>query len=268
MRAVLNFRRTGFIWWGILAALVFLIPGAWLSAAANFLRSASGISNSQPPMSWLLGLRDTIDALAQAVPGVIKFDPKGELAGVGPIAIPNLVIGVMVGVLLIVVAFSFYWVASGNPGFLDDLLAMLFIYVVLRVEGVTMAAIPFFDALNKSAPSSYLLILLGFMIITMITGRAGRDSTVFFKILMEALLLSMLIAPKETLNAAAALIEAPTKLHEFLALTGYFPMIMAVWAVLGVSLAMLNLYSISKPVPAPAAPRPSGGGGASSAKKA
>ncbi len=267
MRAVLDIRRTGFIWWGILAALVFLIPGAWLSAAANFLRTTPWLQANQAPMTWLTGLRDTIDAIAQAVPNVVSFNPNGQLAGIGPISIPNVVIGVLIGGMLIIVAFLFYWNASATPGILDDLLAMVFIYLVLRVEGVTMGAIPFFDALNKSAPTSYLLILLGFMILTMLGGRAGRDSTVFFKVLLEALLLSLLIAPRQTLDAFAGLIELPTKLHEFLALTGYFPMIMAVWAVLGVVLAVVNLYTVSKPAPAPVR-APSSGGGGGAPKKA
>ncbi|MBI4786611.1 MAG: hypothetical protein HY782_06150 [Chloroflexi bacterium] len=252
MRAVLDLKRTGFFWWGFLTALIFLVPSAWLVNVANFLRGADWLQPSQPPLLWLIQLRDGIDAFAKGLPAVIQFNPQGSLVTFGNFSIPNVVVGIVVGLLLLMVAFMFYARAAGGGGVLDDLLAMLFVYIVLRVEGATTAAIPIVKTLNDQAPQSYLIILLLFMLFQVVRGRGSRDSAVFFKILLEALLIAILILPRQTLDAVAWIVERPTKLHEFLALTGYFAMIQTVWALIGIFSGVVNLYNVGRGAPTPA----------------
>ena len=261
MRAVLDLKRTGFFWWGFLTALIFLVPTAWLLNAANFLRGADWLQPSQPPLLWLIQVRDGIDTFAKGLPTVIQFNPQGSLVTFGNFSIPNVVVGIIVGLLLLLVAFVFYVRAAAGTGVLDDLLAMLFVYIVLRVEGATTAAIPIVKTLNDQAPTSYLIILLIFMLYQVLRGRGSKDSAVFFKILWEALLIAILILPRQTLDAVAWIVERPVKIHEFLALTGSFAMIQTVWAMVGIFLGVVNLYNVGRGAPATARAPTVGGGG-------
>jgi hypothetical protein len=261
MHPVLNFRKSGVFWWGVIAALVFLIPGAWLLALAAFLRSADWLQENQPPVSWLNNLRDTIDKFALSLPTMVQFKPGESLVVVGPLQVPNLVIGILAGLLLMVVAFIFYLRASASPGVLDDLFAMLFFYIVLRVEGAATAAVPVVKTLNDQAPQSYLIILLLIMLINIVRGRAAHDSAVFFKVLMEAILVAVLILPRQTLEALAWIVERPTMIHSFLAGTGYFVSIEAIWALIGILLGIMSLYNIAKTPQRPPTKATAGGGG-------
>ncbi len=258
MGSVFDLKKTGILWWVLITALVFLIPGTWLSATANLLRSAEWLQSNKPPLTWLNDLRQGIDTFATSFPGIVQFKPQEALVVVGPLRIANLLVGIVVGGVLIALAFLFYLRAANHGGILDDLLAMVLIYFVLRVEGAATSAIPLVDFMNRNAPQSYLVILLGFMILQVLRGRGARDSAIFFKILLESILIGILILPRLTLDALAAIVELPTKFHSFLASNQYFPMIMAVWATMGIIVVVVNLYNIGRySVPLLAAPPPS-----------
>lgn len=246
MGSVFDLKKTGIFWWCLITALVFLIPGTWLVAAAGFLRHTDWLQPTKPPVVWLNDLRQSVDAFATSFPGIVQFKPQEELVVVGPLRIANLLVGIVVGGVLIGLAFVFYIRAANHGGILDDLLAMVLIYFVLRVEGAATAAIPFVDYLNKHAPQSYLVVLLGFMILQILRGRGSRDSAIFFKLLIESILIGILILPRLTLDALAAILEWPTGFHAFLAESQYYPMIMAVWALLGIIVVIVNLYNIGR----------------------
>ncbi len=246
MGSVFDLKRTGIFWWCLLTALVFIIPGPWLVAAAAVLRHADWLQPNKPPVIWLSDFRQGVDAFATSFPGIIQFKPQEELVVVGPLRIANLLVGIVVGGVLIGLAFFFYIRAANHGGILDDLFAMVLIYFVLRVEGAATAAIPFVDYLNKHAPQSYLVVLLGFMILQILRGRGSRDSAIFFKLLVESILIGILILPRLTLDALAAFLEWPTLFQTYLAASQYYPMIMAVWALLGIVIVIVNLYNVGR----------------------
>ncbi len=246
MRSVFDLSKTGFFWWGLIAALVFLVPGAWLVALARFLRSADWLQPDRPPVSYLQDLRKAIDAAASSFPTVVKFNPGESLVVVGPLQVPNLLIGVVVGLVLLIIAFLFYRRATASSGVLDDLVAMVVIYIVLRVEGAATAAVPVVGNIDRQAPQSYLIILVLFMVYQLVKGRGARDSAVFFKVLLEAILVCIMILPRLALDILAAAVEFPTKIHEFLVGTQYFTAIMAGWAIVGIMLGLFNLYNIGR----------------------
>ncbi len=258
MGPVFDMKRTGIFWWGLITALVFLIPGPWLLATSAFLRSADWLQPTKPPVVWLNDARQAIDAFATSAPGLVQFKPLDELVVVGPVHIANLLVGIVLGGILIGLAFFFYVRAANHGGILDDLLAMVLIYFVLRVEGAATAAIPLVDYMNKQAPQSYLVVLLGFMILQILRGRGSRDSAIFFKLLIETILIAIMILPRQTLDALAVMIEVPTRFHTYLAGSEFFPMIMTVWALLGIIVVIVNLYNIGRyGAPLLAAPSPS-----------
>ncbi len=258
MGSVFDLKKTGILWWGLITALVFLIPGSWLLATSAFLRSADWLQAGRPPVSWLNEARQAIDAFATSAPGLVQFQPLDELVVVGPLHIANLLVGIVLGGVLIGLAFFFYIRAANRGGILDDLVAMVLIYFVLRVEGAATASIPFVDYMNKQAPQSYLIVLLGFMILQILRGRGSRDSAIFFRLLIESILIGILILPRQTLDALAVIIEWPTQFHTYLADSEYFPMIMTVWALLGIITVIVNLYNIGRyGAPLMAAPRAS-----------
>lgn len=243
MRTVFDLRRTGVFWWAVVSALVYLIPAAWLAATATFIRSADFLQQDKPPISWIVQLRDTIDGAARAFTAMIQFDAQRPLVSFGTFSIPNWVIGLVIGVLLITAALVYYYRASSSPGFIDDLFAMIAIYAVLRVEGAASARVPIIENLEKTAPNSYLLILVLFMLFGILRGRGAREPSVFFKIFFEAILIFILIVPRIALDAIAWMIEFPTKIHDFLVGTMYFAPIMAGWALLGIFLGAMNIYN-------------------------
>lgn len=255
MRTAFDFRRTGIFWWAVLSALVYLIPAAWLAAAADFIRRADWLKDDRPPLSVIVDLRKAIDTFAANFTSAIQFNAAENLVVVGPVRIPNVVIAIIVAVLLMAVALVFYRRATSSPGLLDDLIAMIVIYTVLRIEGAATANVPVVGAIDKAAPNSYLIIMVLFMLYQLVRGRGASDSAVFFKVLFEALIIAILIVPTIALQAVAFVIEFPTKIHEFLAHTQYFAPIAAGWAILGIVLGISNIYNSGRG----ASPR--GGGG-------
>ena len=249
MHSILDIRKAGFFWWSIVTALVFLIPQAWLIAAASFLRSADWLQKDKPPVIWLVDLRNAIDSAALGFPAIVQFKPAETLVTIGSVQVPNLAVGVFIGTLLILGTLLLYRYTSARPGVLDDLLAMVLVYIVLRVVGVATEGVPVVKFLNDRAPTSYLIIMLIFMVFLIFRGRAAKDSKVFFKLLLEVILVSMLILPRQTLDALAWLVEFPTKIHQFIAGTQIFVAIVAGWAMVGLVLGITNLYNVGKSAP-------------------
>ena len=261
MRALFNFQRTGIFWWGLVTALVFMIPEFWITSFAAFLR---GIDTT--PFNFIKPVSDEIDNATNAVLALIQFDPGKALIYIGPYGIANLFMGIVFAIVFFVVAVVFYFRAARTKTIFDDFLAMAFLYVVLRVIGVasTKWSISVINYLHSKEPDSYLIILSLFMTILLIRGQGFADSQVFFKTIFEAIIIWTLIKPRGTLAVLAWIVEQPALLHKTLTensvINKFFPMVVAVWAIIGLGIVAVNLYSASK-IPAPAGGGGGGGGG-------
>ncbi len=257
MREVFNFQRTGIYWWGLLTALVFLIPGQWLRSLVSFLRTPNLIQPSNPPFTWFENAGSWIDAGTRAAVGRVKFDAAAGLVYIGNIGVANMLLAIILAVVLTSMVFIFYLRAIKTHGIADDLIAMVLIYAMMRVLGAAAAGwkIPVIDFLHNEEPRSYLLILTVFMLLLMIAGKAAMDSRVFFKILFEGLLVWFLILPIPTVQAFAYIIEIPVWINYILqsepTIRNYYAMVVAVWAIFGLFLAGTSIYSAGRPPPTP-----------------
>lgn len=256
MRALFNFQRTGIFWWGLVTALVFMIPEYWIFSVASVLRSIDvSVFDILKPIS------NEIDNATMGVLKLIQFDPGKALVFIGPYGIANLFVGIVFAIIFFGIAVVFYFRAARTKTMIDDFLAMAFLYVVMRVIGVasTQWSISVINYIHSKEPTSYLIILSIFMLVLLVRGQGFTDSEVFFKTLFEAIIIWTIIQPKSTLLLLAWIVERPAVIHQVLTentvINKYFPMVVAVWAMLGLGIAAVNLYSAGRP------PAPAGGGG-------
>ncbi len=257
MREVFNLQRTGIYWWGLLTATVFLIPGAWLRAVVQFLRTTDWFQPDRAPFTWIGNAGTWIDAATEAVVRQIQFDPRQALIYIGPWGLANLSVAIILSIVLIAFVFLFYARATKTRGIWDDILGMLAIYIVVRIIGVAgeRLNLPILDFIRREEPRSYLLIITAFMLMLMAAGKAGEDSRVFFKVLFEGLLIWFLIIPGPTVLALAWILELPVNINSTLQtepnIRNYYAMVVAVWAILGLALAMWSIYTSGKPATRP-----------------
>ena len=259
MRALFNFQRTGMFWWGLVTALVFMIPEFWIFSVGSSLRSID-----VAVFDFLKPVSNEIDNATLGVLKLIDFDPGKALVFIGPYGIANLFVGIVFVIIFFLVAALFYFRAAKTKTVIDDFVAMTFLYIVLRVIGVasTKWSISVINYIHSKEPTSYLIILSIFMLILLVRGQGFNDSEVFFKTIFEAIVVWTIIQPKSTLLVLAWIVERPAVIHQVLTensvINKYFPMVVAVWAVVGLGIVAVNLYSAGK-TPAPA--RGGGGGG-------
>lgn len=257
MRALFNFQRTGIFWWGLVTALVFMIPEYWILSVAAFLRSIDA-----KPFDIIKPVSDEIDKATLAVLQLVTFDPAKALVCFGGTnCISNLFVGIVFAVIFFGIATWFYFRAAATRTIIDDFFAIAFLYVVLRVIGVasTKWSIGAISYLHSKEPWSYLVILTIFMLILLMRGQGYSNSEVFFKTIFEAIIVWTLIQPQATLRLLAWIVEQPALIHkaltENIVISKYFPMVIAVWALVGLGIAAVNLYGASR------TPAPAGGGG-------
>jgi len=256
MRALFNWQRMGIFWWGLITALVFMIPESWTFSLGTFLRSID-----TRPFNFIKPVSDEIDNATRAVLVLVQFDPSKALVCIGVNCISNLIVGVILAVLFFTFAVLAYFRAAATESIFDDFLAIAFIYIVMRIIGVASDkwSIGFMNYVHNKEPISYLIILSIFMLILLVRGKGFVDSEVFFKTIFEAIVVWTLILPSATLLLLAWIVERPAALHKFLTenpiINSFYPMVVAVWAIVGLSIVAVNLYSAGR------VPVPAGGGG-------
>lgn len=261
MRSLFNLQRTGIFWWGLVTALVFMIPEFWIFSVGSSLRT---IDVSIFGFLKLVG--DEIDKATLGVLALIQFDPAKALIYFGPYGIANLFVGIVFAILFFGIATFFYFRAAGTKSIFDDFLAMSFLYLVMHVIGVasTKWSIGVINYIHSKEPTSYAIILSLFMLILLLRGQGHNDSQIFFKTLFEAIVVWTLVSPTYTIGVLAWVVELPAMVHKTLTensvISKYYPMVVAIWAVLGLGIVAVNLYSAGK-MPAPAGSGGGAGGG-------
>jgi len=256
MREVFNLPRTGAYWWGLVTFLVFLVPAEWIKGVANLIRTVDWFRPDRIPFVWLEILNKWIDEVAQNGIRLVKFDAQALLVYIGPLPIPNLFLAIFLGALLLVIAFVFYRKALATRGVFDDALAMIIIYILLRVEGnaAELLNLPIIEVLfRRLEPRTYLATLSIFLLLLLIGEKGAQDSRAFFKVLAEGTIIWLLILPAQTAQALAGVIDLPAIVSQFLhddpAVKIYFPIIAAGWGSVGAVAIFINLYTAGKPAP-------------------
>lgn len=241
--------RSWVFWWAGLTATVFL--QTWLRGIADFFRDKGIFNNNIPPFNITSGLNGLIDNAAEYIRTTVKFNPNSAIVSVGPIAIQNWMIALLLGLIILLLAGVLYVRALGTSGLLDDLIALIVLYFVIRIEA-HLIAIARFTALSGAAQSllanpaiSFVILFLLLVILTFI-GEGFRNAQSFWRGVIEGIIVAILLFPQQASSAVAAGIDG---LAFFGKLLQTQTTLGVVWGVIGMFLALQHLY------------RPGGAGG-------
>ncbi|MGB8646441.1 MAG: hypothetical protein WCF84_14475 [Anaerolineae bacterium] len=242
-------------WWALLTATVFL-PDA-LRWQASLFRNKSLFAPTIPPFNLVGILNSTIDGAAEWIRTGIKFKPNDILIAAGPVSVPNWSLAVLAGIVLLAVAAVFYVRALKTSSLLDDILALVLLYFVIRMEAhlFSIASLPLLSPGAKALVGNQLvsfLLLLFLLAGLTLTGGGIKDPRSFWRGLIEFLLVAILLFP---LEATAFLALQMDLLVQFGTLMRTNLLFAALWALTGIFLAVWRLYHIGE-----------GGGGAKPAE--
>ncbi len=216
----------------------------WLHQLATFFRDSVIFSPKIPPFSFVPVANSWMDQGATWIRTTVKFRPNDVIISAGPVSIQNWIIAVLLGILILFFAGVIYRRALASSALLDDFVALIALYFVIRIEaqlvsignvfGLSQAARSF---LNNPFASFVILMLL--LLGLTFAGEGVRSARAFWRGLAEALLLAIFLFPADAGKFIAASIDA---LAAFGALIESNLSFSIVWGVLGLFLAVQRLY--------------------------
>jgi hypothetical protein len=247
--------RSWVIWWAALTATIFLQD--WLRGLSKFFRNTDVFTPTIPPFNFAAVLNTWIDSAAEYIRTVVKFNPNQVIASVGPISIGNWVFALLFGIVILAVAAVFYVRALGTSGLLDDIFALILLYFVIRIEAhlITIAKFQLLSSAGKTLldnPAISFGIVLILLLVLAFAGEGFRDPRSFWRGLIEGLIVAIFLFPTQAAAAVAAGLDA---LAGFGRLIQTNVTVGVVWGLVGVIMAIWQLYS-------------RGGGGARAARPA
>ncbi len=227
-------------WWAALTAMIFFREQ--LPTIAQFFKDSGFFSPTTFPFSLVSGLNAWIDSVAQSIENSIQFNPNAPLI-TAPIVIPSWVLAVVVGLLVLAGAVALYTRALKSASLGDDILALLALYFVLRVEahiiGLTNVG-PLEGAGNFliDNPLMSFYIMMFFLFVLVFIGGGMNSRRAFWRGLMEAVLIALFVLPAQTANLLGTTIMG---LYTFTNLVTTNLVIGIVWGVTGAVLAITRL---------------------------
>jgi hypothetical protein len=243
MREVVSVRNWVF-WWAILTTTVFLQE--WLRRLADFLRDKTIFSPNGFPFNVIAGLNGLVDNAATAIRG-IGFDPSQQLAKIGPVTIQNWVIALFVGLVALALAALFYIRALQSPTWGDDILALVVLYFVIRIEAqlISIAKVsPLTPAgrelINNPAATFWILML--FLLVDVFLGEGLHSKRAFWRGLLEAVFTALLLLPAQSAQILAFGIDRFADFGRVVQTNLVFGLI---WGIVGMLLALTRLYGSS-----------------------
>lgn len=234
--------RSLIYWWGVLTATVFVKD--WLQQLAAFLLDPKSFSAEKFPFNMLPGLNSWIDGAAIYIRDRIQFDPAQVIAGSGALTIYNWMLAVAVGLILVGLAIALYIRALNTSTWLDDFLALIVVYIILRIEGhiVALAALPiqnwFRDFVDN--PGTAFLVMLVLVMFLVFFGEGFHSKRAFWRALIEASLVALFMFPRETAVAFGYIVRALAQFGTSLSLPENAPFAI-MWGLLGMGLAFHRL---------------------------
>jgi uncharacterized membrane protein len=259
MAEVFSFRSLIY-WWGVLTATVFIKD--WVKQLAEFLKTPGMFSPERIPFNTLPGLNMWIEGVTKYIRETVKFNPNQPIVTVGSYSIPGWALAVVFGLLLLGLAFRFYYLALKSPVWFDDFVALFVIYTILQIEEhiIALTSLPLLDSFRAfiDNPVTTFVIMLLLLLTMCFSGEGVRSKRAFWRALIEAGLVSLFLFPAQTAFAMSYAVDALWKFGEGLTLPSNLPFAM-LWGLIGMFLA---LYRLGTPEgPAFRAPVRAGGGG-------
>ncbi|HZQ06864.1 MAG TPA: hypothetical protein VFD70_09825 [Anaerolineae bacterium] len=234
--------RNWIYWWAALTSSVFLKD--WLPTLAQFFQDSGFFSPTTFPFSLVSGLNDWLDSVAVGIQNSVQFDPNSPII-TSPITVPNWMIALIVGLLVLGGAVGLYVRALRSSSLGDDILTLLALYFILRIEayiiGLTNVG-PLQGAGNIviQNPLSGFWVIMFFLFVLVFMGGGLNSRRAFWRGLLEAILLALFVVPTQTADVLSLLFSG---LYAFATLLGSNLVFGIVWGVLGAILALTRLTS-------------------------
>lgn len=234
-------------WWAALTATVFLKD--WLPTLGNFFRDSGFFSPNTFPFSLVSGFNAWIDSVAQNIENTIQFNPQAPILTVGPVVVPSWILAVLVGLLILGGAVALYVRALKSTALGDDILTLLALYFILRVEayiiGLTNVG-PLEGAgdyvIKNPLVSFYVMMFFLFVLVFMGGGMNSRRA--FWRGLLEALVIALFVVPTQTAELLSWFFFGLYTFGNLLSTNLVFGV---VWGVIG---AVMALTRLTNPAPA------------------
>ncbi len=232
--------RTLMYWWAALSATVFLKD--WLRNLTSFVQTTDIFLPDKIPFSVVPGLNARIDQAADYVRTGIQFNPEQELVSVGSIHLQAWVGALFLGIVLLALGIALYAHSLRTANWVDDLIALVGIYVLLRIEGhiAALAKLPIQEQFREfvNNPATAFVILLVLLLALIFFGEGWHSRRAFWRAIIESSVLAVFMFPHET---ALGLSYAVWALAQFgFGLAQYTPFAI-VWGIMGIFLAVQRL---------------------------
>jgi hypothetical protein len=241
MREVFGSRNWVF-WWAALTASVFLKDQ--MPTIANFFQDRGFFSPNTFPFSLVSGLNKWLDTVAQGIENAVQFNPNAPIIG-GPIAVPNWILALFIGLLVLGGAVALYMRALRTSSVGDDILTLLGLYFILRIEGYIIGITqvgPLGGAgdflVSNPLIGFWIMMLALFVMIFMGGGLNSRRA--FWRGLLEAILIALFIVPTQTAQVLSSFFGG---LFTFGNLLASNAVVGVTWGVVGAILALTRLTS-------------------------
>lgn len=234
--------RSLIYWWGFFTATVFVKD--WLQQLAAFLLDPKTFSSEKFPFNMLPGLNSWIDGAATYIRDRIQFNPNQVIAGSGSLTIYNWMVAAAVGLILVGLAIALYIRALNTSTWLDDFVALGVVYVVLRIEGhiVALAALPIQNWFRDfvDSPGTAFIIMLVLVMILVFFGEGFHSKRAFWRALLEAALVALIMFPTETAVVLGRVVQALAQFGANLSVPENAPFAI-IWGLVGMVLAFHRL---------------------------
>lgn len=239
MRDVLG-PKNWIFWWAALTAAVFF--QSQLPTVAQFFQDSGFFSPTTFPFSLVAGLNAWIDSVAQNIENSIQFNPQATLIAIGPVQIQAWVIAVIVGLLVLGGAIALYMRALKSSALGDDILALLALYFILRVEAhiIGLTNVPQLQGASNflGDPLMSFYVMMFFLLLLVFMGGGLNSRRAFWRGLMEAVLIALFVVPAQTADLIGAMIMGLYTFTNLLMTNLVFGLF---WGVTGAVLAITRL---------------------------
>ncbi len=233
--------RSLIYWWAALSSTIFLKD--WLKQLANFVRMPGMFIRDKFPFNLVPGINSWIDGAAEYVRSRVGFNPTQPLL-TAPIVVPAWMIAIFFAAFLVGLGVALYMRSLRTATWFDDFIALIGIYILLRMVGhtVAIASLPVLDQFRDfvNNPTTSLIILLTLLMLLIFLGEGFRSRRAFWRALIEGTVVAVFMFPAETANAIGFLIQALANLGASLAEPANAPFAL-LWGLIGVILALQRL---------------------------
>lgn len=234
--------RNWIFWWAAITASVFLKDQ--LPTIANFFQDSGFFSPNTFPFSLVNGLNAWIDGIAQGIKNSVSFDPNAYVI-TAPIPIPNWVLALLIGLLVLGGAVALYVRALKSSSLGDDVLTLLALYFIIRIEAYILgvANVGALSGAGNALVSNPLVafwITMFFLFVLIFLGGGLSGRRAFWRGLLEAVLLALFVLPTQTAQLISVFFSG---LYAFSNLLTTNLVLGVAWGVIGAVLALTRLTS-------------------------